>query len=341
MPAFLWETLPCPYCSVFSPTTADQLFLEQVQSDPEFAAYLRANPQAAAALGIPIPPGMAPPPMHQGQQRRREAIGVPGAASPAPSAGAAGSTGTSNRISGFGSSSGGGTATATKPSAGGDFGSFMGGLGTDMRRKLDSLAARFRRGQGTASMPATSSSWTGGRGQGATFGAAATGSSAAGGGLAARFTSMFDGRGQYTSLNSAGVDADGAEAVPMYRDDDEGGRSPALGSRPSSRLDRVAKMGGSPAPTGFGGSPPPGISRRTDATAGGAGAVDNGLVEIEFNLDGPGAPSASGAAAGKGGRAPVRDVFAIDDDEDESEHATLSRSGGPSGAAAGGRSKHV
>jgi hypothetical protein len=33
-------------------THADELFLEQLREDPEFAAYLRANPHVAADLGI-------------------------------------------------------------------------------------------------------------------------------------------------------------------------------------------------------------------------------------------------------------------------------------------------
>lgn len=329
---------PCPF-----PARADELFLEQVQNDPEVAAYIRANPEAAVALGLSPPAGQhaaarAPRPSAGGQR-----LPVPSYPSSRPSPGG-------GRITGFGNSP---TKSEGGDVVGGDFLGTMAAVGTDMRRKLDSLAARFRRGQsGASTMPWATSASTAGRGSAPAPSSGGGGAST--GGLGARLTSMFDGRGQYATL-STNVDGEGGSGggpMASYTDDVDGpvttggrrgtevelthagggGGRGGAGSdgRGSGRGERVAQMSGSPAPAAFGRAPPMGGARPPPASIG-----SDALVEIDFTLNdfepGAGAGGTAGASRAGARGAPSRtaaNAFSIEDDEEEADTAALSRLGG-------------
>jgi hypothetical protein len=179
-------------------------FVDSLAADPEFAAYLRANPSAAAALGIPVPAHVP------GAGRQAQRVQAGGAARPpAPTAStrsaASGSLSSSGRIVGLS----GGSPPQAAASGGGDILGAMTSMGADMRRRFDAVAARFRRSNVASSGAGWSTSAAGG-------GAAAAPTS--GGGLLGLFD-RSGGRAAYAQVPSGG--GEGEARVGGYRDEEE------------------------------------------------------------------------------------------------------------------------
>jgi hypothetical protein len=126
-------------------TTSDELFLSELMEDPEFVAYLRANPSAAEAFGV------AAPVVSRGSARDGRFAGVSSAA-------------------GAGSGAGGG---------GNSIGGALASMGAALKSRFVALGATFKRkqtaGGAAAATPAAPNRYLAG-GLGSMFGAPAAGS---------------------------------------------------------------------------------------------------------------------------------------------------------------------
>lgn len=189
----------------------NELFLEELRGDPEFAAYLRAHPEAAAALGVPVPPHPSrrgqPASGYAGGMARVPARGGGGSSSAYPGYSGADAVPTWRSSSSNGARGRGGSGAdeqqhdrdapqvvrhSGSAGSGNGVGAFFSGMGSDMRRRFNLLQAKFQRKQGSSSSGM----------------AAAPVRSSGASGRGGLLSGLFDGRGAYAALPHA--DAGGA-----------------------------------------------------------------------------------------------------------------------------------
>ena len=151
------------------------LFQDMLTNDPEFVGYLRAHPDEARSLGISLPPvrGTGAPSQtvlqqqSQQQQVQRSSSAISGPPPPQPSSGSISQT--------------------------------LSSMGADMKRRLGTLAARFRRDQAVAAGSTTTAGTPVQQSRSAT---AASGGS-----------SWFPRAAGYTSLEQSNGDDRGTDAI--------------------------------------------------------------------------------------------------------------------------------
>jgi hypothetical protein len=276
----------------------NELFLEQLGGDPEFAEYLRANPRVAAQLGIPLhqlpAAGMrgAPlTPIEALHTQRRAAAGAPHVA-PLSARGSRSGSGSGAALGAPASpAAGAGVGTGAGSGSGGaaDWSSAVQSMGSDMRRRFDLISARFRRSN------------NGGVAAGA--GGAGAARPAATSSTRGFMSSLFDGRGAYSALP--------VHTSSDLRDDDDaaggvGGDERPVGSAGSLNGSGAGRA--SPPPSGMRGDRVRQMSTKSPLVGSRSGASGPEMVELEL---------------GSGPRSAT--TFDVEEDEDESESASLKR----------------
>jgi hypothetical protein len=290
-------------------------FLEQLQSDPEFAAFLIQNPRVARQLGIDasqIPqPSLGDLKQQQQQEQQRKSR---------------------QRLNSLEigddklhSKQKGGSSGAGAPGAAShewDIGTGLSSMGSSMKRRMGLIAARFRR-QNAAPPTSASSSFAS---SSLPHASSSTSSSFTSGarGLMSHVSSFFDGKGAYSSLPHS-------TSADLKLDDDVQPPRPNSAGAPD-RSERVRKMGGAISPS----SPPFGSSKFT-----GGGKNNNlgspigiGMVDLDLSDGGSINGDGSGGGGGRGFVAkptPKQRTFDLQDEEDEdennSETTSLTKSG--------------
>jgi hypothetical protein len=284
-------------------------FLEQLQNDPEFAAFLIQNPRVARQLGINA--SMIPQPsigdlqqqqqMNQEQERKSRQrlnsleLGDDKQHQPRQSQKGSGSGGNNNATQEW------------------DIGSGLSSMGAGMKRRMGLIAARFRR-QNAA--PSTSSSSF----SSSSLPNATTSSSFGSGarGLMSHVSSFFDGKGAYASLPHS------TSADLKLDDDVQPPRPNSAGAH--ERSERVRKMGGATSPA----SPTLGSSKFGSGSGKNNLGSPIGIGMVDLDLSGGSIIDSSGGG-GRGFVAkptPKQRTFDVqDEDEDENnESASLTKS---------------
>lgn len=279
----------------------NELFIEQLRSDPEFAAYLRANPEVAVSLGIPL--GSIP--VNSNNMR---------GSSTAPVSSSTNRTG-SNTVQS--------RSTQQQPSATWDISKAVNNVSTDMRRRMELLSARFRRNAATTENSTTKASGTNNSGSTPSKGI---------------FGGIFDSRGMYSSvpqrneederdalIGNGGLDG-GGEGVLTGQHHHQGGisSSSSPGTSGNNRADRVKSMNTkSPYLSGTSNQHPP-IEIELGGRPSSSGGSHNNpasMVSTKGSLNG-GPTMSNNTNSSISNTAAM--TFSIEDDEDEDESETKS-----------------
>lgn len=282
-------------------------FLEQLQSDPEFAAFLIQNPRLARQLGINA--SMIPQPtvgdlQQQQQEQQRKSrqrlnsleIGED-KLHPSKQQRAGGSSGAA-----------GGPASSSQQDW--DIGGGLSSMGSSMKRRMGLIAARFRRQNAAPSASASSSFASSSLPNATSSSASSFGSGARG--LMSHVSSFFDGKGAYASLPHS-------TSADLKLDDDV--QPPRSNSALAlERSQRVRKMGGATSPS----SPPLGPSKFSSNSGGGKNSslgspIGIGMVDLDLSNDGGGS-SNSGGQGFVAKPTPKQRTFDLQDEEEDEDH---------------------
>jgi hypothetical protein len=329
----------------------NELFLQQVREDPELADFIRRDPRGAAALGLPVHlilPALQAQDAAMAQQQQRRTGGMPSWFS-----GTGGSVAPPSSSTGTAGAPGG--EAVNRPTSAGTSGSSSGGIFTSMQRRLDTLAARFRKNQKVGVAPAgaapagsgstaqsssstsASSSW---------FGAGRKSGYLSVGGGAAPNTAAGPASPQSGALDDDEDDAgDEARHEPTHTASSGarasvggGGRRISSARQPHSTVESGAveiELTDAPGAIGGGSSSSsgglgPGSLLAAPPRNAGAGSIDIGPVggsaarRGQIPAAGPGAKGGLVKPSAALGPSP----FAIDDDEEETEDENAALTGG-------------
>lgn len=313
----------CPWFSSSDCPSAPPYRL-QVRADPELAAYILRDPRGAAAMGLPVHLIL---PALQAQQAaargggRGGGGGAPWYADSDDAAMARAGRGATPTHSSAGSRSGGADSVSGGPASGAAHAPSSSWM-TGMQRRLNAMAARFRRNNNAAGGPEGASGAV----------APAPGSTAArvepvpGAGAAARPAVPSAGGSWFSGRRSGylGLPGPAGDAAAAHASSSDGAPPGGVGSD-GSRSGRRSYGGGGGASLGAEAgdielteaAPPAAIAAALAPGSGSKAGVAGSLNGAAGRPVGVGAPGGAAAAGAPGAVNPH--PFAIDDEEDEEE----------------------